>query len=61
MSLRSEDTHPDAEAVQLEQWNDVIGILKVQLQALGLDYLRHWAAELDLTPLLERAARESGL
>ena len=43
------------------QWNDVAGILKVQQKALDFDYLRHWAGELGLMPLLQRALLESGL
>lgn len=37
------------------QWRDVQAILRVQDAALDLAYLRHWAAELDLTGLLDRA------
>ena len=43
------------------QWNDVLGVLKVQAGALDLDYLRHWAAELGLTDLLDRALEDAGL
>jgi hypothetical protein len=43
------------------QWNDVVGVLKVQRQALDFEYLRHWAAELELTVLLQRTIQESGL
>ena len=35
------------------QWNDVIGCLRAG--ARDIDYLRHWARELELTDLLERA------
>ncbi len=41
------------------QWGDVLGVLRVQASALDRTYLRHWAKELDLTDLLERALRES--
>jgi hypothetical protein len=41
------------------QWNDVLGVLKVQASALEGAYLRHWASELGLTDLLNRAAREA--
>ena len=43
------------------EWNDVLGVLKVQ--GLGLDhaYLREWARELKLTDLLESALDDAGL
>jgi hypothetical protein len=47
--------------VSERQWNDVVGVLKVQQQALDSEYLQHWAAELGLTALLQRALCESGL
>jgi hypothetical protein len=47
--------------VSERQWNDVVGVLKVQQQALDFKYLQHWAAELGLTALLRRALCESAL
>ncbi|MEX2207963.1 MAG: hypothetical protein WEF50_17185 [Myxococcota bacterium] len=41
--------------VSERQWNDVIGVLQVQLGALDLDYLNRWATELGVADLLERA------
>jgi hypothetical protein len=43
------------------QWNDVLGVLKVQALSLDLSYLRRWAAELGLTELLDRAFNEAGI
>ncbi len=43
------------------QWGDVTGVMKVQATNLDLDYLQHWAGELRLTDLLQRALEESGL
>jgi len=43
------------------QWNDVLGVLKVQALSLDLAYLRRWAAELGLTGLLDRAFNEAGV
>ncbi len=37
------------------QWNDVLGVLKLQGDRLDQDYLRRWAEELGVTELLERA------
>jgi type IV secretory pathway TrbF-like protein len=45
--------------VSERQWRDVIGILKVSAGILDLEYLRKWAAELNVVDLLEKALRES--
>ena len=42
------------------QWGDVLGVLKVQGETLDVNYLRHWAAHLRLTDLLERALIDGG-
>lgn len=41
------------------QWRDILGVLKVQAGTLDIDYLRKWAAELNVADLLERALKES--
>ncbi len=41
------------------QWRDILGVLKVQAGRLDVDYLRKWAAELDVADLLQRALKES--
>jgi hypothetical protein len=46
--------------VSERQWNDVLGVLKVQAEALDQDYLRHWSTELGLTDLLNRALQDTG-
>ena len=43
------------------QWNDVIGVFKVQQKLLNLQYLRHWAEILGLTDLLEKSLHEAGI
>lgn len=43
--------------VSERQWDDVVGVLKVQKGALQLDYLRQWASRLEVLDLLERALR----
>ena len=43
------------------QWSDVLGVLKIQASELEAAYLRHWASELGLADLLERALREAGV
>jgi hypothetical protein len=37
------------------QWNDILGVMKAQVENLDCDYLQKWAAELGVTDLLERA------
>lgn len=45
--------------VSNQQWSDINGVIKVQGNRLDLDYLKHWAQELGLSDLLERALEES--
>ena len=42
-----------------QQWRDVIGVLKVQQNALDRPYLDKWAAELGVADLLDRAWLEA--
>lgn len=42
------------------QWDDVLGVLKVQGSRLDLSYLKRWAKELNVDDLLERALTEIG-
>ncbi len=41
------------------QWSDVLGVMSVQADKLDLEYLRHWAIELGVRDLLERALVQS--
>jgi hypothetical protein len=43
------------------QWNDILGVLKVQGTNLDMAYLQRWAADLSVTDLLERALVDAGL
>jgi hypothetical protein len=42
-----------------QQWSDIDWIFKVQKDRLDFKYLRTWAAELELSDLLEQAIEES--
>lgn len=44
--------------VSERQWRDVLGVMKTQGARLDKAYLRHWAAELEVSDLLERAFSE---
>lgn len=43
------------------QWNDILGVLKVQGTHLDMAYLQRWSASLNVTDLLERALVDAGL
>lgn len=45
--------------VSTQQWQDVIGVLRVGRDNLDMAYMRRWAAELDLAELLESAWTEA--
>jgi hypothetical protein len=51
----------DGGAVSDRQWNDVLGVLKVQGAMLDRAYLGEWARELGFTDLLRRALEDAGL
>ena len=51
----------DGGGVSDRQWNDVLGVLKVQGPALDRAYLREWGSQLGLTDLLQRAMDAAGL
>lgn len=41
------------------QWNDILGLLRIQSERLDRDYLMHWAKELGVEDLLRRADHSS--
>jgi hypothetical protein len=57
--LHKLDWYRQGGGVSDRQWNDILGVLKVQGEELEAVYLRHWASELRLTDFLERALREA--
>lgn len=44
--------------VSERQWRDILGVLKTQQAFLDIEYLRHWAQNLGVTDLMERALGE---
>lgn len=59
--LNKLDWYRQGGGVSERQWNDVLGVLKVQGTSLELHYLHFWAATLGLTELLSRALAEAGI
>lgn len=55
------DWYRQGGGVSERQWNDVLGVLKVQAEDIDRAYLRKWASTLDLTDLLDRALDDAGL
>ncbi len=45
--------------VSERQWGDIVGVAKVQSDALDLGYMRRWAVDLGVGDLLERAFQEA--
>ena len=43
------------------QWDDVLGVLKVQRKEIDLAYLRRWASHLKVVDLLTRALSDAGI
>lgn len=41
-----------------QQWKDVRNIIKTQREHLDLNYLRHWASEIGIPDLIERALEQ---
>lgn len=44
-----------------QQWNDILGVLKVQRRSLDLPYLKQWADRSEVGDLLEKAFKDSGI
>lgn len=59
--LNKLDWYRQGGGVSDRQWNDVLGVLRVQQHLLDFAYLRQWAKVLGLSDLLHGALRDSGL
>ena len=47
------------DGVSQRQWQDILGVLRMQRGRLDLDDMRRWAVDLEVGDLLERAIEES--
>jgi hypothetical protein len=47
--------------VSERQWNDILGVIKVQRKALDMSYLKEWAERSGIEDLLARAFKDSGM
>jgi hypothetical protein len=55
------DWYQRGSQISENQWRDVLGMLRQQVDRLDLGYLRKWASELGVTDLLDRACQEVGI
>jgi hypothetical protein len=55
------DWYYQGDQVSDRQWNDILGVLKVQQTSLDLSYLNKWAETLGLDDLLRQALCDAGL
>jgi len=59
MILRKLDWYRQGGEVSTKQWDDILGILEVQGDALDTGYLDRWSKELSVADLLNRARMEA--
>lgn len=59
--LNKLEWYKKGDEVSERQWNDILGILKVQAGELDRDYLKKWAEKLGLSNLLNKAFDEAGI
>ena len=55
------DWYKQGNMVSERQWNDIIGVLKVNNTLLDFDYLKKWADILSLDDLLATVLKEAGI
>jgi len=56
--LKKLDWYKRGGEISENQWNDVLGVLRVQGSALDMEYLNSWASRLNLVDLLDKATTE---
>jgi hypothetical protein len=59
--LGKPDWYRQGGQISEQQWNDVLGLLKVQHIFLDWEYIQQWAEKLGLTDLLANAMNEAGV
>jgi hypothetical protein len=59
--LNKLDWYRQGGCVSERQWNDVLGVLKIQQSSLNYEYMQHWAEALDLAELLHQALEDAGV
>jgi len=57
--LQKLDWYRRGGSISERQWGDMLGVLEVQHGRLDMDYLHHWAAQLQLEELLAKALSEA--
>jgi hypothetical protein len=55
------DWYQKGNRISERQWNDVLGVLKVQGNRIDAAYIRHWAGTLGVASLAEEAFSAAGL
>jgi len=55
------DWYRQGGCISERQWNDVLGVLKVQQSSLDFEYMQHWAGSLGLPDLLNQAMKDAGI
>lgn len=53
------DWYREGGCVSEQQWRDIAGVIRVQADRLDYNYLREWAAKLEVSDLLEQALEQS--
>lgn len=61
MILNKLDWYRQGGCVSERQWNDVLGMLKIQQLSLDYEYMKHWAAILDISKLLLQALEDADI
>ena len=53
--------YQEGHGVSSQQWNDILGVLKVQGARLDFRYLEEWAGRIGVESLLRRAYEDAGV
>ena len=61
LTLMRLEWYRDCGATADDQWNDILGVLKVQAPTLDLQYLRRVAHTLNVSDVVEQALIDAGI